>query len=150
MDEQEKRQQAQDPAVEEPSGTETEPAQAPQEDQLERLKETTEKIWDSTVHAFSTATFRANQYKKLVQKKIDLSALHKKISATHADLGKLIDDLREAGKKSIMGQPAVKELLARLDELKAEAAALEESVEKIRAEVPDGESGQGDKADKAV
>ena len=98
MDEQEKRQQAQDPAVEEPSGTETEPAQAPQEDQLERLKETTEKIWDSTVHAFSTATFRANQYKKLVQKKIDLSALHKKISATHADLGKLIDDLREAGK----------------------------------------------------
>ena len=49
-----------------------------------------------------------------------------------------------------MGQPAVKELLARLDELKAEAAALEEDVEKIRAEVPDGESGQGDKADKAV
>lgn len=120
---------------------ETEPTPPPQqEDQLERLKETTEKIWDSTVHAFSTATFRANQYKKLVQKKIDLTALHKKISATHTDLGKLIDDLREAGQKSILTQAAVKDLFTRLDELKAEAARLEEEVAKIRTEAPPGET----------
>lgn len=114
--------------------TENEEQPEPQEDQIEKIKETTEKIWDSTVHAFSTATFRANQYKKLVQKKIDLSALHKKIAVTHSDLGKLIDDLREAGKKSIMSQGVVKDILAKLDELKAEAAALEEEVEQIRTE----------------
>lgn len=107
-----------------------------QEDQLEKIKETTEKLWDSTVSAISTATFRANQYKKLVQKKIDLSALHKKISATHSDLGKLIDDLREDGKKSIMSQAAVKDMLEKLDTLKVEAAALEEEIEQIKTEEP--------------
>lgn len=109
-------------------------AEERQEDQLEKFKETTEKLWGSTRQAFNTATFKATQYKKLVQKKIDLSALHKKIGVTHGELGKLIDDLREAGKKSIMSQEAVKTILNRLDELKAEAAALEEELEHIRTE----------------
>ncbi len=103
-------------------------------EQHDRFRETTDKIWGSTKHAWSAATFKANQYKKLVQKKIDLSALHKKISAAHSDLGKLIDDLREEGKKNIMNLSEVREILTRLDELKAEAAALEEEVEQIRAE----------------
>ena len=113
---------------------------APEENQPEeehvRLKETTEKIWGSTRHAWHTATFKANQYKKLVQKKIDQSALHKKIHVAHADLGKLIDDLREAGKKNILNLVEVRDILTRIDELKAEAAALEEEVEQIRAEGP--------------
>jgi hypothetical protein len=140
MSEQEKKQQEETTGTTETTEKAEHPEQEeqaqPQEDQIEKLKETTEKIWDSTVHAFSTATFRANQYKKLVQKKIDLSALHKKIGATHSELGKLIDDLREAGKKSIMSQAAVKDMLARLDELKAEAASLEEEIEQLRTEGP--------------
>jgi hypothetical protein len=102
----------------------------------DRFKETTDKIWGSTKQAWNSATFKANQYKKLVQKKIDLSALHKKINAAHADLGKLIDDLREDGKKNIMNLAEVREILTRLDELKAEAATLEEEAEQIRADVP--------------
>ena len=120
-------------AEETKSGEQAEQAEQP-EDQFDKIKETTEKIWGSTRQAFNTATFKANQYKKLVQKKIDLSALHKKIGAAHGELGKLIDDLREAGKKSIMSQEAVKAILNRLDELKAEAAALEEDVERLRTE----------------
>ena len=126
MDEQEKKIEEQAP--------DTEQQPEPQEDQSETLKETTEKIWGSTKHAWSTATFKANQYKKLVQKKIDLSAIHKKINAAHGELGKIIDDLREAGQKNLMNQAAVKEILERIDALKAEAAALEEEVEKIRTE----------------
>ena len=126
MDEQEKKLEEQAP--------DTEQQPEPQDDQTETLKETTEKIWGSTKHAWSTATFKANQYKKLVQKKIDLSAIHKKINAAHGDLGKIIDDLREAGQKNIMNQAVVKEVLERIDELKAEAASLEEEVEKIRTE----------------
>jgi len=103
-------------------------------EQHDRFKETTEKIWDSTKHAWSTATFKANQYKKLVQKKIDLSALHKKIHTAHGELGKLIDDLREAGRKNILAMAEVKDMLAKIDALKAEAAALEEEVEQIRTE----------------
>jgi hypothetical protein len=115
-------------------------------EQHDRFRETTDKIWGSTKHAWSTATFKANQYKKLVQKKIDISALHKKISAAHADLGKLIDDLREEGKKNIMNLTEVREILTRIDELKTAAAALEEEVEQIRTEeVPHGEESQEEK-----
>ena len=102
----------------------------------ENIKETSEKIWGSTKHAWSTAAFKAVQYKKLVQMKIDQSALHKKINVAHADLGKLIDDLREAGKKNIMNLAEVKELLERIDELKANSAALEEEAEQTRTEEP--------------
>ena len=107
----------------------------PQE-QHDRFKETTDKIWGSTKHAWNTAAFKAGQYKKLVQKKIDLSALHKKIGAAHSDLGKLIDDLREEGKKNIMNLSEVREILTHLDVLKAEAAALEGELETIRNEGP--------------
>ena len=110
-----------------------------QPEQHDRLKETTEKIWDTTKHAWNTAAFKANQYKKLVQKKIDQSALHKKIHVAHADLGKLIDDLREEGKKNILNLVEVKEILARIDELKAEAVTIEEEVEQIRTEEPSQE-----------
>ncbi len=130
-------------APDQPSA-EVEPAEEFQGvEQHDRLKETTEKIWGSTKHAWSTATFKASQYKKLVQKKIDLSALHKKIHVAHADLGKLIDDLREDGKKNILSMVEVKEILAKIDELKAEAAVLEEEVEQVRAEeLPRGEQGE--------
>lgn len=131
MDEQEKELKEQPP--------ETEEQQEPKVDQVDKLKETTEKIWGSTRHAWTTATFKANQYKKLVQKKIDQSALHKKIHVAHGDLGKLIDDLREAGKKNILNLVEVRDILTRIDELKAEAVALEEEVEQIRNEVPSQE-----------
>ncbi|HKL20682.1 MAG TPA: hypothetical protein VJ904_02685 [Tichowtungia sp.] len=108
----------------------------PDSDEQERAKDTTEKIWDSTKQAWTTATFKAGQYKRLVQKKIDLSALHKKIGVAHSDLGKLIDDLREAGRKSIMTQTEVKEMLQHLDSLKAAAAALEEEIENIKEQEP--------------
>jgi len=128
--------------VDQPEAQEHQPEE--QEDQVEKLKETTEKIWGSTKHAWNTATFKANQYKNLVQKKIDQSAIHKKIHVAHGDLGKMIDDLREAGQKSIMSQAAVKEILTRIDELKAEAAALEEAVEKLRTEGPPQDDVQED------
>jgi len=107
-----------------------------EEEPSDKLKETTEKLWGSTKSAWNTATFKASQYKKLVQKKIDISALHKKINSAHADLGKLIDDLRTAGQKNIMNQGEVKEILARIDELKNEAVSLEEEIEKIKHEEP--------------
>lgn len=105
-------------------------------EQHDRLKETTEKIWGGTKHVWSTATFKANQYKKLVQRKIDQSAIHKKIHVAHGELGKLIDDLREAEEKDILNMFEVKEALKRIDELKAEAVAIEEEVEQIRTEEP--------------
>ncbi len=133
-------------ATTEETGT-SESAAAPDEDlqqDHDRLKETTEKLWGSTKTAWCTATFKASQYKRLVQKKIDLAALHKKIDAAHADLGKLIDDMREAGRKSIMTQKEVKEVLTNLDNLKEDAAILEEEVENIKEETPTAETSSPD------
>ena len=136
------------PNVQDPVQTAAEPppseqdaadAEGPERSQQEqdRIKDTTEKLWDSTKTALNAAAFKAGQYKRLVQKKIDLTALHKKIDATHSDLGKLIDDLREEGRKSIMTQKEVKDVLARLDDLTEEAARLEAEIEQVKTESPE-------------
>jgi len=40
---------------------------------------TSEKLLQATRQALNTASFRANQYKQVVQKKIDLGAIQRKI-----------------------------------------------------------------------
>jgi hypothetical protein len=97
---------------------------------------TTDKIWGATVKTWHTATFRANQYRKIVQKKIDLTSVHKKISTAHTDLGKAIDDLHQEGVTSIMTHSEVQEMLEKLDSLRSAAALLEEEIFAIKAEEP--------------
>jgi hypothetical protein len=100
----------------------------------EEEKGATEKLWETTRKTFHTATFKANQYKRIVQKKIDLGSLHKKISNTYTDLGMLIDDLRGSGQTDLLAKEEVQALLQKLDSLKYTAATLEEEIEAIRAE----------------
>ena len=50
-------------------------------------KGATGKFWEATRKTLHTATVQANRYKRLVQKKIDLTSLHKKIGHAHSDLG---------------------------------------------------------------
>lgn len=98
------------------------------------FRDTTEKLWDKTRKTLHSATTMANQYKKIVQKKIDLAAIHKKISYAHADLGKLVDEAREAENPNILATPEVLELFTHLDDLKATAASLLEEIETIKKE----------------
>lgn len=102
----------------------------------EAHEKASEKIWRATRRTFSSATFRANQYKQIVQKKIDLGAVHKKIDHLHAELGKMIDDHRDAGHSNILEQDEVAQLLQKMDSLKKAAALLEEEISSIRAEMP--------------
>ncbi len=100
----------------------------------EKDKGKTEKIWDATLKTFHMATFRANQYKRLAQKKIDLASLHKKIATTYSELGQLIDERREAGDLDVMNSETVREMLQKLDGLKQAAATLEAEKEAIKTE----------------
>lgn len=93
---------------------------------------TSEKIIEATKKTIHNATFKANQYKKIVQKKIDLNAVQKKIATAHTDLGKQIDDLREAGEKGIISKPVVKELFSQIDTLKQAAADLLADIETLK------------------
>jgi hypothetical protein len=102
--------------------------------QHEGKKRPTEKLWETTRKTFHTATFKANRYKRIVQKKIDLGSLHKKISHTYFDLGMLIDELRGSGQSDLLAREEVQALFQKLDSLKHVAATLEEEIEAIRAE----------------
>jgi uncharacterized membrane protein len=97
-------------------------------------KGATEKFWEVTRKTLHTATVQANRYKRLVQKKIDLASLHKKISSAHADLGRMIDDLREAGDPNLLANDKIVQLFQSLDGLKHAAALLEEEIEAIKNE----------------
>lgn len=108
-----------------------------QNDANETVLSTSEKFLEATKKTINSATFKANQYKKIVQKKIDLNAVQKKIATAHADLGKLIDDLREAKEKAILSKPSVKELFSQIDTLKQAAADLIADIEILKnAEAP--------------
>ncbi len=105
------------------------------EEKSERLRESAEKMWGATRKTLQTATFRANQYKQIVQKKIDLGSLHKKISTVYADLGRLIDEYREEG-SNVLEREEVQALLRKLDSYKNSAATLEEEIEAIKLATP--------------
>lgn len=107
-----------------------------------KIKETTEKLWGKTRKTLHSAAFLAGQYKRVVQKKIDLAAIHKKISGVYADLGKLIDESRETGGEDILARQEVQSLFAKLDELKNAAVRLEHEIEDIKAEHPAEEEGE--------
>jgi len=115
-----------------------------QNDSNEKKKTATEKIWDSTRKTLHIATFQANKYKRIVQKKVDLATIHRKIGVAHGDLGKEIDELRENGIVAIMETEAVNNLLTKLSDLKNRAAALEAEIEAIKLEeTPEEEELEG-------
>ncbi len=94
----------------------------------------TDRLLQATKLALNTASLRANQYKQVVQKKIDLGAIHKKIEQLHLELGKQVDDLNQAGSTQIMENREVQRLLGNLLSLRQAAALLEEEIELIRTE----------------
>jgi len=106
-----------------------------QNDKHDSMRSASEKLLEATRKTLHSATFKANQYKRIVQKKIDVNAVQKKIATAHTDLGKLIDDMREAGDKNILNKAEVKELFSQIDTLKQTAATLLEEIEIIRNEV---------------
>ncbi len=109
-------------------------------------KKKTDQLLKVTRNAFSTASFRANQYKQVVQKRIDLGAIHKKIEQLHAELGKAVDDQYHAGQKDLLTSKQVFGLLEKIGNLKQAAVLLEEEIELIRNEPPDAaESPASDK-----
>lgn len=110
------------------------PREAKENRENDEQGERSEKIWEATRKTWSNATFRATQYKRIVQKKIDLAALHRKIDSAHSDLGKLVDEARDSGEQTILERTDIQTLFDKLDEYKHNAATLEHEIEMIKAE----------------
>lgn len=98
------------------------------------IRDTAEMVWDKTRRTLQSTAALAGQYKKIAEKKIDLAAVHKKISLAHSQLGKLLDEKRETSGMDILSAPEISELLQHLDRLKIEAANLVKDIETIRKE----------------
>ena len=97
-----------------------------------RFRETTERLWAKTRETFSSATHTAGSYGRIVQKKIDLGALHRRINAAYSELGQCIDNGRLEGDPRILDSEAVQKIFSRLDELKQQASALEREIEALK------------------
>jgi len=110
-----------------------------QNEKHEGMRGASEKLLEATRKTLHSASFKAGQYRRIVQKKIDINAVQKKIATAHNDLGKLVDDLREAGEKNILGKPEIKELFSQIDTLKQSAVTLLADIEAIRNESCCGE-----------
>ena len=98
------------------------------------MTQKTDQLLKATRNVLNSASFRANQYKQIVQKKIDLGAIHKKIEQLHSELGKEVDDLYQAGQKDFLANKEIARLLEKLVSLKQAAVLLEEEIELIRTE----------------
>ena len=94
----------------------------------------TNQLLKITRSLINTTSFRANQYKQVVQKKIDLGSIHKNIEQLHAVLGKAVDEQYHAGQKNLLASKDVAQLLGKIASLKQAATLLEEEIELIRNE----------------
>lgn len=95
---------------------------------------TTDRLLKTTRKAFNTFSFRTNQYKQVIQKKIDLGAIQKKIEQLHSELGKAVGEQYRAGQKDLLASKEVARLLEKVSNLKQAAVLLEEEIELIRNE----------------
>ena len=95
-----------------------------------------------TRNTLNRATFRTNQYKQVVQKRIDLGALQKKIEQLYAELGRAVADQYLAGQKNLLTSKEVARLLEKISGLNQAEQLLEAEIEQIRAEQP-GTGGPG-------
>ncbi|PLX85676.1 MAG: hypothetical protein C0617_03050 [Desulfuromonas sp.] len=112
----------------------TENNQPTEEHQGEKHPGKIETWWDATLKTWNATTFRAGQYKRLVQKKIDLASLQKQIAADHAELGRQIDQLRDAGEADIFGNQNVQGLFEKLHGLKENAATHEREIADLQTD----------------
>jgi hypothetical protein len=92
------------------------------------------RLWGIGRNAFNVASFRANQYKQVVQKRIDLGAIQKKIDQLHTEVGQRVGELYLAHHQNPLADAEVGRLLERLSSLKQAALLLEEEIEQIRTE----------------
>lgn len=90
-----------------------------------------------TRNTLNRATFRTNQYKQVVQKKIDLGNLQKKIEQLHAELGKTVADQYLAGQRDLLNSKEITRILEKISSLDQAEKLLEKEIEQIRAEQPE-------------
>ncbi|SHI50389.1 hypothetical protein SAMN02745165_00249 [Malonomonas rubra DSM 5091] len=92
------------------------------------------KLFRTAGSALNNISFRTNQYKQVVQKKIDLEALQKRIDQLHIELGKVVAEQYHAGQRDLLASKEVSRLLEKSTSLRRSAELLKEEIELIKNE----------------
>ena len=105
-----------------------------------------ENILEKGKKLYQNAAHKSNQYKQLVEKRIELTSTNKKINHSLQDLGKLVYRIHETGKKAIFTNEEVKVVMETIQGFKETAAHLEQEIDELREDdVMEEESTQDDK-----
>ena len=108
----------------------------------ESLKRTSERIIDATSRTLHHATFKANQYKSIVQKRIDLGSLHRRMNHLHHDLGMTLDNLMHNETENVLEHPEIQGMISQLAQMRDQMSRLEMDIEGLRhAEMPEDKPG---------
>jgi hypothetical protein len=113
---------------------------ADQQEKKQESSKKTQEFWKSTRKTLHAASFGAQKYKQLVQKKMDLATNNRKIGPLYSELGKLVDDIYARGETDIMGRAEVHDLLSKLRALKEKSSQLENEIEEIKNKSPEDTS----------
>jgi hypothetical protein len=100
----------------------------------EEKKPTAENLWDTTRKTFKNFIHQVTCYIQLVQKKIELFVLTRKVSAARGDLGKAIDESRGAGDTDSFEKAEVKTALQAVDTLRQNITQLTNEIENLTKE----------------
>lgn len=98
----------------------------------ETLKRASNRILDATSRTFHQATHKATQYKTIVQKRIDIGSLHRRINHLHHDLGMTLDNLMQDNAENALDNPELQGILAQLNDMRTQMHELEVEVEQLR------------------
>jgi len=84
--------------------------------------------------ALNSISIRTNQYKQVVQKRIDLEVLQKRIEQLHVELGRVVAEQYHAGQRDLLASKEIAHLLEKSASLRQSAQLLEEEIESIKNE----------------
>jgi hypothetical protein len=107
-------------------------------------------VKSSVKKGVSTAADKTEEYGKIGKVKLDIMNLNKQLDKTFKDLGeKAYETLKAKSKANLADDSAVKDMVAKIDELKKNVIDKEAEIEKIKAEADTKKETKG-KADTAA
>lgn len=106
------------------------------------LKEAGGRLWDATQRTVSAAGSKAALYGKVVQRRLDLASLERRIERRREDLGRAVFAAWRDGELDIARRDDLGPILAALDDLDRQREAVAHEIDALRAE-PEAASAGG-------
>jgi hypothetical protein len=102
------------------------------EEYLHDLRKAGGRVWEATQKTVAAAGTRATEYGKVVQRKLDLSSVDRKIDDCYRELGRIAFVAQRSGERNLFARTDVVDLLAKLDDLGEQRSACLQEIDRLR------------------